>query len=93
MVRREDAETVALRALAWVMGPSELDGVFLGASGMTADDLARRVGEPEVLAAVLDFVLMDDAWVMALAEAEGMAPEALLQARAALPGGALPHWT
>lgn len=90
---REDAETVALRALGWVMGPSGLDEVFLGASGMALQDLAQRAGEPEVLAAVLDFVLMDDAWVLAMAQAEGIDPADLARARAALPGGSLPHWT
>ncbi len=93
MAAREEAEMVALRALNWVLGPSELAEVFLGASGLAPQDLARRASEPEVLAAVLDFVLMDDAWVLALAQAEGLAPEQVIRARAALPGGELPHWT
>ena len=93
MAARDEAETVALKALAWVLGPSDLAEVFVGATGLAPQDLARRAGEPEVLASVLDFVLMDDAWVLALARTEGLAPEALTRARAALPGGELPHWT
>ena len=93
MMARKEAEIVALQALGWLLGPSGLAEVFMGASGLAPQDLARRAEEPEVLAAVLDFVLMDDAWVLALAEAEGVTPEAVARARAALPGGTLPHWT
>ncbi len=93
MVERDFAETVALKALAWVLGPSELADVFLGATGLAPQDLVQRAGDPDVLAAVLDFVMMDDAWVLALAESEGLAPGTLARARAALPGGELPHWT
>lgn len=93
MSERESAETVALGALAWLMGPADLGDVFLGASGFDAEGLRDRAGDPEVLAAVLDFVLMDDAWVTGFAAAAGLPPEAVVRARAALPGGALPHWT
>ncbi|MGY6632185.1 MAG: DUF3572 domain-containing protein [Alkalilacustris sp.] len=93
MSERESAEMVALRALAWLMGPADLGDVFLGASGLDAEGLRDRAGDPEVLAAVLDFVLMDDAWVTGFAAAAALPPEAVLRARAALPGGALPHWT
>ncbi|MBK5928783.1 DUF3572 domain-containing protein [Rhodobaculum claviforme] len=93
MAEREIAETVALRALAWLMGPADLAETFLGASGLSPQDLRLRATEPETLAAVLDFVLMDDQWVLAFAAAEGVAPDRVARARAALPGGDLPHWT
>lgn len=93
MAEREIAETVALQALAWLMGPSELGQTFFGASGLSPEDLRTRATEPETLAAVLDFVLMDDDWVMAFAADAGLAPDRVARARAALPGGDLPHWT
>lgn len=93
MDAREDAETVGLRALAWLAAEEGLLDVFLGASGLAAEDLRHRAGEVEVLAAVLDFLLMDDRWVLDFAAEAGLPPEAVAQARAALPGGALPHWT
>ena len=93
MTRRESAETTGLKALGWVMGPAGLSEVFMGASGLSAESLRRRADDPEVLAAVLDFVLMDDAWVLGFAAAEGLAPQAVAEARAALPGGSTPHWT
>jgi len=42
---------------------------------------------------VLDFVMMDDAWVMAFCTGAGLAPEVPMQARAALPGGTQVNWT
>ena len=87
------AEVVALKALAWLSGHDELMPVFLGATGATLDDLRDRAGEPEFLASVLDFLTMDDAWVTAFCEAEGLPYEAPLAARRALPGGGEVHWT
>lgn len=66
---------------------------FLGATGMTEQDLRQSLEEPEFLAAVLDFIVMDDQWVLSCANFAGIAPETLIQARQALPGGNLPHWT
>ena len=66
------AETIALRALAWLVGNDELRTVFLGATGASPEDLRTRVGEPAFLAAVLSFLTMDDAWVIAFCDAEGL---------------------
>lgn len=93
MMTREAAETVALQGLGWVAGQEDLMGVFLGSTGISEAELKSRVGEADFLAAVLDFLLMDDAWVLGVAEAANIAPERLAEARAALPGGAQVHWT
>ncbi|ARC89114.1 DUF3572 domain-containing protein [Rhodovulum sp. MB263] len=87
------AETVALEALAWLVGDDELLPVFLGATGASATDLRERASEPDFLASVLDFLLLDDAWVLRFCAAVGRPGEAVLAARAGLPGGADPHWT
>ncbi|MCC5985722.1 MAG: DUF3572 family protein [Rhodobacteraceae bacterium] len=87
------AETVALAALGWLAAQDDLWPVFLGATGADAAAVRAGAGDPEFLAAVLDFILMDDAWVIAAAAAQEVAPERLAQARAALPGGAAVHWT
>jgi len=87
------AETRALAVLGWLAGQEELFPVFLGATGTTEGDLRTRVGEPEFLASVLDFLVLDDAWVIDCAAALGWRPEDLMQVRAALPGGDLPNWT
>jgi hypothetical protein len=87
------AETVALQALAWLVGNDDLLPVFLGASGAGLAELAAGAGQPELQAAVLDFLLMDDAWVTAFCDAAGLRYEDPLQARMALPGGQVDHWT
>ena len=43
------AETLALRALAWLIGDHDLLAVFLGATGASADDVRTRAAEPEFL--------------------------------------------
>lgn len=87
------AEILALQALGWLAAQDDLLGVFLGAGGVSQADLTARADDPEVMAAVLDFILMDDAWVTGFCAAHGLPPETPMQARAALPGGADPHWT
>lgn len=87
------AETQALRALAWLAGNEELLPVFMGATGASGSDLRARAGEPEFLVSVLDFLMMDDAWVIAFCDAHGLPYDSVLQARNALPGGAQVHWT
>ena len=92
-MQAEAAETVALRALGWLAAEEDLLGVFLGSSGASVDDIRDRAGDPEFLGAVLDFILMDDAWVLGFAEANDLHPDTVFAARQALPGGDLPNWT
>ena len=93
MDKREAAETVALQAVGWLAGQDELLPVFLGSSGLAEADLRNRLKDPDFLGAVLDFVLMDDAWVVSFCDAQGLAYDRLMRARAALPGGEQVHWT
>ena len=93
MGERESAETLALMVLGWLIGDEELLPVFLGATGAGESDLRDRAGDPEFLGSVLDFLLMDDAWVVRFCDTQGLAYDAPMRARAALPGGAQVHWT
>ncbi|MEM8957919.1 MAG: DUF3572 domain-containing protein [Pseudomonadota bacterium] len=90
---RDHAELLALQVLGWVLENEEIALVFLGSTGSDADQLRARAQDPELLAAVLDFTLMDDAWVVAAARHARIGPEELLSARAVLPGGDAPHWS
>ena len=92
-MNRESAETLALQVVGWLVGNDELLPVFLGATGASEADLKERVGDPEFLSSVLDFLMMDDAWVVAFCDAGGMAYETPMVARQALPGGDQVHWT
>jgi hypothetical protein len=90
---RDAAETVGLKALAWLAANEDLLPVFMGATGAAEDDLRAGAEDPAFLGAVLDFVLMDDAWVMAFCADSGLDTETPQRARAVLPGGAQVHWT
>lgn len=87
------AETLALKALAWLLADDDLLPVFLGSTGASETDLRTRAADPEFLGSVLDFLTMDDAWVMRFCDAENIAYDQPVQARAALPGGEQLHWT
>ena len=87
------AERIAIAALGWLAGNDELAPAFLGSTGAAAEDLRKLADDPAFLASVLDFVTMDDAWVVAFCDATGYGYEEPLRARQALPGGAQMHWT
>ncbi|MDE0208335.1 MAG: DUF3572 domain-containing protein [Boseongicola sp.] len=89
----ESAEILAIKALSWLVGNDELLPVFLGATGATEADLRLRSKDLEFLASVLDFLLMDDAWVHEFCNVAGYAGDFPLRARFALPGGAQVNWT
>ncbi|GHD99995.1 hypothetical protein U879_10245 [Defluviimonas sp. 20V17] len=93
MITRESAETLGLRALGWLASQDDLLQTFLGATGADVSEIRECAGDPSFLGAVLDFLLMDDAWIMAFCDAEGLAYDTPLAARQILPGGAQTHWT
>lgn len=93
MMTMDRAETVALGALGWLAAHEELLPVFMGASGATPDSLKASAGDPAFLTSVLDFVLMDDSWVLEMAAATGLDPKAPFVARQILAGPADMNWT
>jgi hypothetical protein len=92
-MRQDFAETQALTLLAWLATDEELLPVFMGATGTSEADLRQRAGEPEFLASLLDFLMMDDQWIVSAAQGTGIRAEDFAAIRAGLPGGALPNWT
>jgi hypothetical protein len=90
---RDFAEIVALKALTWVVSQEDMLGGFLGTSGTARDELRQRVSEPEFLGSVLDYILTDDAWVIAFCDENDLAYEVPMTARQALPGGQDVSWT
>ena len=92
-MQQEIAETIALQALGWLAGNDELLPVFLGSSGASEADLKAGAGDPAFLGSVLDFLTMNDAWVIAFCDASGLDYATPLSARLALPGGTQVSWT
>ena len=93
MIRRESAQILGLQALAFVAADEDLLLPFLAQSGLGAGELRDRAEDPDLLGAVVDFLLAEDARVLAFAAAAGIAPAEVPALRAALPGGDVPHWT
>lgn len=87
------AQTLALTALTWVLGQDALVGAFLGASGAAPQDLAQLAQTPLFQGAVLDFLMEDDARIMAFCDAHNLPYTSVQTARTALPGAQYMHWT
>jgi hypothetical protein len=92
-MQQDIAEILALRALGWLAANDELLPVFLGSTGSSAQDFSERASDPEFLGSVLDFLMMNDDWIVAFCDAANFAYDQPLAARQALPGGAQINWT
>ncbi|SLN49088.1 hypothetical protein TRL7639_02709 [Falsiruegeria litorea R37] len=87
------AETLALNALGWLVANDELLPVFLSSTGASEADVKAQMANPEFLGSVLDFLMMDDAWIVAFCDANDISYDHPMQARAVLAGPADMHWT
>ncbi len=93
MLKQDAAEAFALQALAWLAASDDLMPTFMGATGASVDDLRARVSDPVFLGAVLDFLMMDDAWVIEFSDSIHAPYDRIMQARQSLPGGEQVNWT
>ncbi|MEX0970160.1 MAG: DUF3572 domain-containing protein [Paracoccaceae bacterium] len=89
----EQAQNLALQALGWMAADDEVMGGFLGSSGLDPSDIRALAKDPAFMVSVLDFILSADEYVLAFAATQKIAPESVVAARNALPGGAPVHWT
>lgn len=92
-MKQDSAEAIALRVLAWLVENDELLPVFLGSTGIDGAGLRGLAQDPALHTAVLDFLMMDDAWVQSCAQDTGLDPRDPMRARMALPGGEQVNWT
>lgn len=88
----DHAETVALRALAWIAGDDELLPQLAAATGAGPADFRARAQDPAFLAGILGFLAGEDRWVTAFCDAEGLPYDTPLRALASLPGGRREEW-
>ncbi len=86
----EAAEALALTALAYLLEDPGRTSRFLTASGLDGEALPPRLSDPLFLGCILDFVLEDDALLLAVAETAGLRAERVSAMRRRLPG-ALPQ--
>jgi hypothetical protein len=86
---RETAETLALQALGWIAADDDQLGRFLALTGIAPADLRHRLNDPTALAGVLDFLMGDEATLLAFCQDQEIAPEIIGLARRHLPGAPL----
>ena len=92
-MNKDAAENLAIQALGWIAASDDLMGTFMGASGASIDDVRAQAADPAFLGSVLDFLLMDDAWVTGFCDDNSMDYKRPMAARQMLPGGEIPNWT
>ena len=90
---REIAETRALEVLTWVLSEDDLIQVFMGATGASQNDLRSNTLSHEFLLSILDFVLMDDRWVISCSKFMNIDPSQIQLIRMSLDGGQEVTWT
>ncbi|MCW9034039.1 MAG: DUF3572 domain-containing protein [Rhodospirillales bacterium] len=86
-MKREQAETIALQALAFIAGEDRALEGLISQTGLGFEDMKAQVGDATFLAGVMDFTLSDESLLLAFCEAAELPPETPTQARRALPGG------
>lgn len=85
-MNRDQAETVALQALTFIVGDEDRMDRFLALTGLGPDDVKSRIGDPAFLGGVLDHLLGFEPDLMAFAEEAELDPAQVQRARAGLPG-------
>lgn len=85
-IGEEDAQAVALRALAFVADNEDRLMRFLSSSGIGQEDVQNRLTDPAFLAGVLDFVLADDKMTVEFVNQINIDPMLPRLARRKLPG-------
>ena len=76
-----DAQTLALGALGWVLSDGDRAERLLSLTGLTPEALRAGIGDPATLGAVLDFLCAHEPDLIAAAAALGAQPQALVSAR------------
>lgn len=77
----QDPAALALQALGWVLGDAPRAERFLSLTGLTPEALRAGLGDPAVLAAVLEFLCAHEADLIDAAQALAVAPGDLAAAR------------
>jgi hypothetical protein len=83
---RDDAQTLALSALGWILIDDTRAQRLLALTGIEPSDLRSRLSDPGVLGAVLGFLEAHQPDLIACADAIGTNPERLVAARESLNG-------
>ena len=81
---RDEAEAIALSALAFLAEDQDRLIRFMTDTGLAPADLRAIAGRPDMLGAVLDYLLSDESLLLVFAACAGIDPAAVAPAEAAL---------
>ena len=84
----EEAEIIALKALAFLASDEERLNRFLDITGLSPQAIRKQAAEPAFLGGVLDHILSDQTLLFLFAENDDIPPQRIERARALLPGAA-----
>jgi hypothetical protein len=87
-MQRDMAETIALKALAFLAGDEVRLGRFMAITGIGVDELRKNAQSPRFLEAVLEHLLGDESLLLVFAAETGISPEDIDPARLVLAAGA-----
>ena len=90
-MKQEQAETLALQALSFLVEDEDRLDRFLALSGLDHNDLRDRIADPAFLGGVLDHLLGHEPDLLDFAATADIDPTFVLRARATLPG-VNPDW-
>lgn len=83
----EEAATLALQALVWILGDDDRAGRLLALTGLDAEHLREAAADPSTHSAILDYLMAYEPDLIACAETLNIAPEHFVMAQALLSGG------
>ena len=80
----DSARSLAVSALAFIAADPDRLSQFLGITGLGPDNLRTAASDPAFLGSVLDYLVADEALLIAFAADAGLKPEAVARAHDAL---------
>lgn len=83
---REDAEMIAIEALAFLADEPSRLARFLAETGMAADTLIRHASSPRTMQAILDHLMSDESLLLVFAAEKSRRPEEIAAAQSILSG-------
>tara|TARA_B100000886_G_scaffold120699_1_gene81239 strand:+ start:216 stop:494 length:279 start_codon:yes stop_codon:yes gene_type:complete len=89
----QEAEIYALKVTNWLISNQDLLDVFMSSTGVSEATIKSDFHDGVFLAAILDFLLLEDKWVIDACDAMQLEPDAMHSARLMLPGGEKVNWT
>lgn len=82
----DDAATLALQALVWILGDDDRAARLLALTGLDAGALRDRAGEADTHSAILDYLANYEPDLIVCADALDIAPDQLIAAGRILSG-------